>query len=130
MQYMHRWNFLSTSKYNQGCYSFETFRNPYRNDALEKATAGKHRFKIETHCTKDTNYVQAKQKTAKYHQNSYRHKELCQYVAGMLDVDVRPICIVKDVGFKVLVMNLDSRFDPKSSNGRHFQTNFVFSIKM
>ena len=35
MQYMHRWNFVSTSKYNQCCYSFETFRNPYRNDAFE-----------------------------------------------------------------------------------------------
>ena len=104
-------------------------QKPIQKWCFWKSTAGKHRFNIETHCTKDTNYVQAKQKTAKYHQNSYRHKELCQYVAGMLAVDVRPICIVKDVGFKVLVMDLDSRFDPKSSNGRHFQTHFVFSIK-
>ena len=47
MQYIRRLNFVSTWKYNQKWYSFETetFRKAYRNDAFEKPTAGKQEKK-------------------------------------------------------------------------------------
>ena len=78
---------------------------------LKKREQESKELKLKHTAPKITNFVQDKQNFAKYHQDSSRHKELCQYVACMLAVDMRPISKVKDVGFKALVMNLDSKFE-------------------